>query len=86
MQAGNPVLTSATGASVRSTRMGISDNLGDLARKVQQVAREHPEQTEQALDKLEHIIDEKTGKKYSEQLDKGAEQLKQRLGEHGRPQ
>ena len=66
--------------------MGISDNLGDLARKVQQVAREHPEQTEQALDKLEHIIDEKTGEKYSEQLDKSAEQLKQRLGEQGRLQ
>jgi hypothetical protein len=66
--------------------MGISDKLGDLARKVQEVAREHPEQTEQALDKVEHIVDQKTGGKYTEQLEKGTEQLKQRLGEQGHPQ
>ena len=65
--------------------MGISDKLGDLARKAQELARDHPEQTEQALDKAEHIVDQKTGGKYSEQLDKVAEQLKERLGEQGRP-
>jgi conjugal transfer/entry exclusion protein len=66
--------------------MGISDKLGNLARKAQELTREHPEQTEQALNKAEHIVDQKTGGKYSEQLDKVAEQLKQRLGEQGHPQ
>jgi hypothetical protein len=35
---------------------------------------------------VEHIVDQKTGGKYTEQLEKGTEQLKQRLGEQGHPQ
>jgi hypothetical protein len=67
--------------------MGIGDNLGGVAKKVQNLAQEHPEQAGQVLDKAEHAIDEKTGGKHSEQLDKGAERLKQRMGEQqDRPQ
>jgi hypothetical protein len=67
--------------------MGIGDNLGDMAKKVQNVAQEHPEQADHVLNKAEHAIEEKTGGKHSAQLDKGAEQLKQRIGEQqNRPQ
>jgi hypothetical protein len=66
--------------------MGIGENLRDLANKAQEVAREHPEQTEQVLNKAEHIVDDRTGGKHSEQLNKGAEELKRRLGEQAPPQ
>jgi hypothetical protein len=66
--------------------MGIGENLRALANKAQEVAREHPEQTEQVLNKAEHIVDDRTGGKHSEQLDKGAEELKRRLGEQAPPQ
>lgn len=66
--------------------MGISDNLRDLTKEAEQIAREHPQETQQVLNKAEHIIDEKTGGKHSEQLDKGAERLKERLDEQGPPQ
>lgn len=66
--------------------MGIGENFRDLANKAGQIAREHPQETEQVLNKAEHIIDEKTGGKHSEQLDKGAEQLKRRLGQQAPPQ
>ncbi len=65
--------------------MGIGDKIGELKQKAQEVLSQHPDKVEQGVDKAEHYADEKTGGKHSKQIDKGADALKQHLGEHGQP-
>jgi hypothetical protein len=84
MRRGSQLLTEVVDVDAGGM-MGIGDNLRNLANKVQEVAREHPDQTEQALNKAEHIVDDRTGGKHSEQLDKGAEELKRHLGDQAPP-
>ena len=63
--------------------MGIGDKLNDLAQKAKDFARQHPDKTEQGLDKLGDFVDERTGGKYSKQIDQGEDMLERRLGEQG---
>jgi antitoxin protein of toxin-antitoxin system len=63
--------------------MGIGDTFNELAQKAKDFARQHPDKAEQGLDKLGDIVDQKTGGKYSTQIDKGEDMLQQRLGEQG---
>ncbi len=65
--------------------MGIGDKISELKQKAEQALRQHPEQTEQGIDKIERYADEKTGGRHSEQIDKGADQLKKHYGEQGQP-
>jgi hypothetical protein len=49
--------------------MGVFD-------KVKKLAEEHSEKLEGAVDKAAEVIDEKTGGKYSEQIESGTEKAK----------
>ncbi|MGH3780896.1 MAG: antitoxin [Pseudonocardiaceae bacterium] len=69
----------------RGDIVGIGDKFGELKDKAQQLASQHPDKVEQGIDKVEHYADEKSGGKHSEQIDKGADQLKRHLGEQGQP-
>jgi hypothetical protein len=61
--------------------MGIGDKFDELKQTAEEMIRQHPDKVEQGIDKAEHLADERTGGKYTEQIGKGAEQLKRRLGE-----
>jgi hypothetical protein len=61
--------------------VGIGDTFNELTQKAKDFARQHPDKADQGLDKLADLVDQRTGGKYSGQIDKGAEMLKQRLGE-----
>ena len=63
--------------------MGIGDKFNDLAQRAKDFAGQHPDEAEQALDKVGDFTDRETGGKYSAQVDKGEEMLKKRLGEQG---
>ncbi|MFE2993817.1 antitoxin [Nocardia sp. NPDC059246] len=52
------------------------DTLKGLVGKGKEVAAQNAEKIEQAVDKAGHVIDEKTGGKFSAQIDKGAEAVK----------
>lgn len=49
--------------------------------KVKKLADEHAEKVEGAIDKVAEIVDDKTGGKYSDQIDKGAETAKGVVGD-----
>ncbi|MDQ2790902.1 MAG: antitoxin [Actinomycetota bacterium] len=65
--------------------MGIGDKIGELKQKAEQLARQHPDKVDQAVDRIERYADEKTGGKHTEQIDKGADQLKRHFDEQGQP-
>jgi antitoxin protein of toxin-antitoxin system len=69
----------------RGDIVGIGDKIGELKRKAQEVAGQHPDKVEQGIDKVEGYADERTGGKHSKEIDKGADQLKQHFGEQGPP-
>ena len=52
--------------------MGIFDELSNLVNEGEQLAKQHPDQVKAALAKAEELIDEKTGHKYTAQLQEGA--------------
>ena len=60
--------------------MGIGDTFNELTQKAKDFARQHPDKVEQGLDKLGDIADQKTGGKYSGQIEKGEDMLRERLG------
>lgn len=53
--------------------------------KAKQLAEEHAEQVEKAMDKVAGLVDDKTGGKYSEKIDKGAEKAKGLMGDDEGP-
>ncbi|MFE3986468.1 antitoxin [Nocardia tengchongensis] len=55
------------------------DTLKGLVGKGKEVAAQNAEKIEQAVDKAGHVIDEKTGGKFSSQIDKGAEAVKKAI-------
>lgn len=61
--------------------MGFLDKAKDLL-------GQHAEKVEGAIDKVADVVDEKTGGKYADQIDKGAEAAKGLVGdeEGGSPQ
>jgi hypothetical protein len=52
--------------------------LFDRAKKL---AEEHADKVEQAIDKVADVVDDKTGGKYADQIDKGAEAAKGFVGD-----
>ncbi len=54
--------------------------------KAKDFADQHDEQVDQGLDKAGEQIDERTGNKYSEQIDKGVGQAQQRTGDNDQQQ
>ena len=63
--------------------VGIGDKINELKQKAEQAIRQHPDKVEQGIDKAEHYADERTGGKYSKEIDKGADMLKEHYGEQG---
>lgn len=50
--------------------MGLADRLKDLRKTAQQTAVEHEDEIKQALQKAEATVDERTGGKYHDQMQK----------------
>jgi hypothetical protein len=65
-----------TGAGV-GKRPGMSDFLN----KAKSFADQHDEQVDQALEKGGDQIDERTGNKYAEHIDRGVDEAQKRTGE-----
>jgi hypothetical protein len=65
--------------------MGIGDKFNELRQKAQDVLVQHPDKVEQGIDKVGDFADKTTRGKYSNQIAKGADLLKQRLGKPDRP-
>lgn len=60
--------------------MGLMDEAKELAEKAKDLAAGHEDQAKAALDKAGDLIDEKTGDKYKDQVDKGQEFVGEKLG------
>ncbi|WP_306360200.1 antitoxin [Nocardia sp. CC227C] len=63
--------------------MSLLDTLKGLVGKGKDVAAQNAEKIESAVDKAGGFIDQKTGGKYSGQIDKGAEAVKKAIPEQG---
>jgi FKBP-type peptidyl-prolyl cis-trans isomerase len=55
---------------VAKGEMGLADRLKDLRKTAQQTAVEHEDEIKQALQKAETTVDERTGGKYHDQMQK----------------
>jgi ABC-type transporter Mla subunit MlaD len=51
--------------------------------KVKGLAGKHADKVEDAIDKVADVVDDKTGGKYADQIDKGAEAAKGLVGDDG---
>jgi hypothetical protein len=58
----------------------IEMGFDDLKNKAQDFAGKHSQQTEEGIDKAKEFADDKTGDKYSDQMDQAAQKAKQALG------
>ena len=54
--------------------------------KVKGLAGQHADKVEGAIDKAADVVDQKTGGKYSDRIDKGTEAAKGFLGDEGEQQ
>lgn len=66
--------------------MGIGDKFNELRDQAQEKLGQHGDKVDQGVEKARDMADERTGGKYSDQLDKGADQVKQRFGEQDQNQ
>ena len=57
--------------------MGMFDNMKD---KAEDLAKEHPDQVNEGLEKAGDFADEKTGGKFEDQIDKGQDFARDRMG------
>ncbi|QBJ97424.1 antitoxin [Rhodococcus sp. ABRD24] len=53
--------------------MGFMDSIKGLVGKGQELAAEHSDKVQGAIDKAASLADEKTGGKYSDKIDKAAD-------------
>lgn len=60
--------------------MGMFDRLKD---KAAEMIGEHGDKAEEGVDKAAEFVDDKTGGKYSDQIDTGAEKAKDMMGNLG---
>jgi hypothetical protein len=49
--------------------------------KAKKLAEEHADKVEQAIDKVADVVDDKTGGKYADKIEKGAEAAKGFVGD-----
>ena len=54
--------------------------------KIKDLADEHAEQVEDAIDKVADVVDDKTGGKYTKHIETGAEKAKQLVGDPDPPE
>jgi hypothetical protein len=55
--------------------------MSDFLNKAKSFADQHDEKVDQGLEKAGDQIDERTGTKYSEQVDRGVDEAQKRTGE-----
>lgn len=55
--------------------------LGDMAKKAKSMARKHPDKADQAVDRTERTVDERTGDRYDARTDKAAESVRRSYGD-----
>jgi hypothetical protein len=60
--------------------MGMFDNMKD---KAEDLAKEHPDQVNEGLEKAGDFANEKTGGKFEDQIDKGQDFARDRIGGEG---
>jgi hypothetical protein len=56
--------------------------MSDFLKKAKDFADQHEEQVDQGIEKAGDQIDERTGNKYSEQIDKGVAAAQERTGDN----
>jgi hypothetical protein len=66
-----------------SELMGIGDKFDALKDKAKDVLGDHGDKVDQGVDKAGDFVDEKTGGKYSEQVDQGQQKAKEGLDRFG---
>lgn len=64
---------------MRCTGIGIFDKAKDLA-------EDHPEQVDKAVEKAGDMADEKTGAEHSDQIDRAQQKVREFLGQDGAEQ
>ncbi len=57
--------------------MGLKDKFDKAKDKGQEMAREHGDKIDKGIDRGKDFMDEKTGGKYSEQMEKGADKARE---------
>jgi hypothetical protein len=57
--------------------MGFMDSLKGMFSKGTEMAAEHEDKIQDGIDKVADMADDKTGGKYSDQIDSGAEKAKE---------
>ena len=57
------------------------DAISDRQDDIKNQASQHSDQVEQGIDKACNTVDDKTGGKFSDQIDKGQDALKDKLGD-----
>jgi hypothetical protein len=54
--------------------------MSDFLEKAKDMASQHDDQVDQGLEKAGDVVDERTGGKYGEQIDKGVDVAQERTG------
>jgi hypothetical protein len=65
--------------------MGIFDEAKEMAGKAKVLAEEHADQVKAGVAKAADFVDEKTGDKYKDKLDKGEQFINDKLGKGDDP-
>jgi hypothetical protein len=55
-------------------------DFNEIVDEAKKLAGEHPEQAKEALEKAEDILDERTGGKFSDQIEQGGDAVEGQLG------
>lgn len=50
--------------------------LGDMAHKIKEMAKAHPEQVDKGVARAERLVDERTGNRYDAKTDRAAETIR----------
>jgi antitoxin protein of toxin-antitoxin system len=93
--AAGPQLSTADSASIVQCRLDSTatprrfaahadwktQEMDDFLNKAKQLADEHDEQVDQALERVGQEIDERTGNRFTSQIDKGVDFAQERTGE-----
>jgi len=64
--------------------MGFGDELRDLGKKAKDLAHDHPDQADKAIDKLGDELGQRTGGKFDDQIDSAERKADEFLGIGGR--
>jgi hypothetical protein len=54
--------------------------MGDFLKKAKEFADKHDEQVDQGLEKLGDLLDDRTGKKHSDKIDRAVDEAQKRTG------